>query len=53
MAVLRSYVRAADLFIAGVLDPDVFISDRFPLDDYRAAVDHFAAGRGLKTQVIP
>ena len=53
MAVLHSYERAADLFATGVLDPDVFITDRLPLDDYRAALDNFAAGKGLKTQVQP
>ncbi len=30
MAVLHSYERAAELFANGVLDPDVFISDRLP-----------------------
>ncbi len=30
MAVLHSYERAAELFAGGVLDPDVFISDRIP-----------------------
>jgi threonine dehydrogenase-like Zn-dependent dehydrogenase len=53
MAVLHSYERAADLFLAGVLDPDVFITDRLPLDDYAAALDRFAAGQGLKIQVNP
>jgi 2-desacetyl-2-hydroxyethyl bacteriochlorophyllide A dehydrogenase len=53
MAVLHSYERAAELFAAGVLDPDVFITDRFPLADYRSAIDKFAAGKGLKIQVTP
>ncbi|PZS26989.1 MAG: alcohol dehydrogenase [Pseudonocardiales bacterium] len=53
MAVLHSYERAAELFAAGVLDPEVFITDRFALDDYRTALDRFAGGRGLKTQVTP
>lgn len=53
MAVLNSYERAADLFAAGVLDPDVFISDRFPLDEYPRALDTFAAGVGRKIQVTP
>ena len=53
MAVLHSYERAADLFANGVLDPEVFISDRLPLDDYAAALDRFRAGKGRKIQVLP
>lgn len=53
MAVLHSYERAAELFAAGVLDPEVFISDRLPLDDYPRALDQFAAGVGRKTVVVP
>lgn len=53
MAVLHSYERAADLFAAGVLDPDIFISDRYPLAEYPAAIDQFARGVGRKIQVQP
>jgi 2-desacetyl-2-hydroxyethyl bacteriochlorophyllide A dehydrogenase len=53
MAVLHSYERAADLFASGVLDPDVFISHRLPLDEYPAALEQFAAGIGRKIQVVP
>ncbi|SDG24209.1 2-desacetyl-2-hydroxyethyl bacteriochlorophyllide A dehydrogenase [Lentzea fradiae] len=53
MAVLRSFERAADLFATGVLDPDVFISDRVPLDNYAGALDQFKAGKGRKIQVLP
>jgi 2-desacetyl-2-hydroxyethyl bacteriochlorophyllide A dehydrogenase len=53
MAVLHSYERAVDLFAAGVIDPAVFITDRFPLEQYSAAMDAFRAGAGLKTQVLP
>jgi 2-desacetyl-2-hydroxyethyl bacteriochlorophyllide A dehydrogenase len=53
MAVLHSFERAAELFAAGVIDPDVFITGRYPLGEYRAALDNFAAGHGLKTQVVP
>lgn len=53
MAVLHSYERAAELFAAGVLDPGVFISDRFPLGDYAHAIERFAAGRGRKILVQP
>ena len=53
MAVLHSYERAADLFAGGVLDPEIFISDRLPLDDYAAALEQFKAGKGRKIQVLP
>jgi threonine dehydrogenase-like Zn-dependent dehydrogenase len=53
MAVLHSYERAADLFANGVLDPEVFISDRLPLDDYAAALEQFKAGKGRKIQILP
>jgi 2-desacetyl-2-hydroxyethyl bacteriochlorophyllide A dehydrogenase len=53
MAVLHSYERAADLFAAGVLDPDVFISHRVPLAEYPQALEQFAAGVGRKIQVLP
>ncbi|WP_328425406.1 zinc-dependent alcohol dehydrogenase family protein [Micromonospora sp. NBC_00389] len=53
MAVLHSFERAADLFAQGVLDPDVFISDRLSLERYPEALDRFAAGSGRKIQVRP
>ncbi|WJV49537.1 zinc-dependent alcohol dehydrogenase family protein [Streptomyces flavofungini] len=53
MAVLHSFERAADLFAAGVLDPDVFISDRLPLSAYPEALGKFAAGEGRKIVVVP
>ncbi|MEW1861962.1 zinc-dependent alcohol dehydrogenase family protein [Streptomyces sp. NPDC088194] len=53
MAVLHSYERAAELFAGGVLDPEVFISDRLPLVDYAAALQRFQAGVGRKIQVLP
>lgn len=53
MAVLHSYERAADLFARGVIDPAVFITDRFTLADYPAALDRFAQGVGRKIQVRP
>ncbi len=53
MAVLHSFERAAELFGAGVLDPDVMISDRYPLQEYPAALDQFARGVGRKIQVNP
>ncbi|MGW6930581.1 zinc-dependent alcohol dehydrogenase family protein [Lentzea sp. NPDC054927] len=53
MAVLHSFERAADLFATGVLDPEIFISDRVPLSDYAGALDQFKAGKGRKIQVLP
>jgi 2-desacetyl-2-hydroxyethyl bacteriochlorophyllide A dehydrogenase len=53
MAVLHSYERAADLFATGVLNPDIFISDRLPLEDYAKALERFRQGIGRKIQVIP
>jgi threonine dehydrogenase-like Zn-dependent dehydrogenase len=53
MAVLHSYERAAELFAAGVLDPDVFISHRLPLNDFEEALSRFQRGVGRKIQLIP
>jgi len=53
MAVLHSYERAAELFAQGVIDPEVFISDRLPLERYPEALHQFAAGIGRKIQVLP
>jgi 2-desacetyl-2-hydroxyethyl bacteriochlorophyllide A dehydrogenase len=53
MAVLHSYERAAELFAQGVIDPEVFISDRLPLSRYPEALQQFAAGIGRKIQVLP
>ncbi|CAM2948039.1 MULTISPECIES: zinc-dependent alcohol dehydrogenase family protein [Streptomyces] len=53
MAVLHSYERAAELFAGGILDPEVFISDRLPLASYPEALDRFAAGKGRKIVVVP
>jgi 2-desacetyl-2-hydroxyethyl bacteriochlorophyllide A dehydrogenase len=53
MAVLHSYERAAELFAAGVLKPDIMISDRYPIDSYPQALEQFAKGIGRKIQVNP
>ncbi|WP_326777900.1 hypothetical protein [Streptomyces sp. NBC_01445] len=47
--------RAAGLVaVAGaVLDPQAFISDRFPLDQYATALTRLRAGQGRKTIVVP
>ena len=53
MAVLHSFERAAELFATGLLDPEIFISDRLPLDSYADALGRFAAGKGRKIEVVP
>ena len=53
MAVLHSFERAADLFAAGVLDPDAFITHRYPLADYGRALETFREGSGRKVLVLP
>lgn len=53
MAVLHSYERAAELFAGGLLNPDVFISDRIALENYPQALEQFAAGVGRKIVVTP
>jgi 2-desacetyl-2-hydroxyethyl bacteriochlorophyllide A dehydrogenase len=53
MAVLHSFERAAELFATGLLDPEVFISHRLPLDEYAEAIARFKRGEGTKIQVLP
>ena len=53
MAVLHSFERAAEMFAAGVLDPEIFISHRMPLERYADALELFRAGQGRKIQVLP
>lgn len=53
MAVLNSFERAAELFAAGVLRPEIMISDRLPLEEYPAALEQFRKGIGRKIQVRP
>ncbi|WP_069817033.1 zinc-dependent alcohol dehydrogenase family protein [Streptomyces sp. TP-A0874] len=53
MAVLHSYERAAELFATGVLDPEVFISHRLPLERYPQAMEQFRSGQGRKIVVEP
>jgi 2-desacetyl-2-hydroxyethyl bacteriochlorophyllide A dehydrogenase len=53
MAVLHSFERAAEMFAADVLDPEIFISHRLPLEQYPQALEQFAAGVGRKIQVRP
>jgi threonine dehydrogenase-like Zn-dependent dehydrogenase len=51
--VLHSFERAAELFSAGLLDPETFISHRMPLTDFGEALALFQRGVGRKIQLIP
>jgi 2-desacetyl-2-hydroxyethyl bacteriochlorophyllide A dehydrogenase len=53
MAVLHSFDRAGEMLAAGVLDPEVFVSHRFPLDAYGEALAQFRAGLGRKILIEP
>jgi 2-desacetyl-2-hydroxyethyl bacteriochlorophyllide A dehydrogenase len=53
MAVLHSFDRAVELFVNGVLNPEVMISDRYPLEKYQEALLAFKSGSGRKTIVLP
>jgi 2-desacetyl-2-hydroxyethyl bacteriochlorophyllide A dehydrogenase len=53
MAVLHSFDRAGELMAAGVLDPAIFVSHRFPLDAYAEALNQFRAGIGRKILIEP
>lgn len=53
MAVLNTFERASKLFANGVIDPEIFISDRLPLEQYPEALQKFANGIGRKIQVRP
>lgn len=53
MAVLHSFERAGELFAADLLRPEVFISHRFPIDQYGEAMAQFRAGVGRKLLITP
>jgi 2-desacetyl-2-hydroxyethyl bacteriochlorophyllide A dehydrogenase len=53
MAVLHTFDRAGQLMAAGVLDPEVFVSHRFPLDSYAEALAQFRSGIGRKILIEP
>jgi 2-desacetyl-2-hydroxyethyl bacteriochlorophyllide A dehydrogenase len=53
MAVLHSFERAGELLTAGVLQPDVMISHRYPLEKFPDALDQFRAGIGRKILLTP
>jgi threonine dehydrogenase-like Zn-dependent dehydrogenase len=41
------------MFAGGVLDPEIFISHRMPLERYADALELFRTGQGRKIQVLP
>lgn len=53
MAVLHSFDRAGELMAAGVLNPEIFVSHRFPLASYAEALTQFRAGVGRKILIEP
>jgi 2-desacetyl-2-hydroxyethyl bacteriochlorophyllide A dehydrogenase len=53
MAVLHSFDRAGELWAGGLLDAGVFVSHRYPLDDYATAMTQFREGVGRKIQIEP
>jgi 2-desacetyl-2-hydroxyethyl bacteriochlorophyllide A dehydrogenase len=53
MAVLHSFDRAGSLLAAGVLDPEIFVSHRYPLDSYAEALGQFRVGIGRKILIEP
>jgi 2-desacetyl-2-hydroxyethyl bacteriochlorophyllide A dehydrogenase len=53
MAVLHSFDRAGQMLAAGVLDPSIFVSHRFPLTSYASALDQFRRGEGRKILIEP
>ncbi|MEU4238740.1 zinc-dependent alcohol dehydrogenase family protein [Actinoplanes sp. NPDC026619] len=53
MAVLHTFDRAGQMLAAGVLDPSIFVSHRFPLTSYSSALEQFRAGVGRKIFIEP
>jgi threonine dehydrogenase-like Zn-dependent dehydrogenase len=42
-----------ELFAAGVIDPKVFISHRFALDEYQHGLEIFKSGASRKVTIEP
>jgi 2-desacetyl-2-hydroxyethyl bacteriochlorophyllide A dehydrogenase len=53
MAVLHSYARAAEMFVAGALNGKPMVSHAFALTDYGDALEVFRTGTGRKVQIRP
>jgi 2-desacetyl-2-hydroxyethyl bacteriochlorophyllide A dehydrogenase len=52
-AVHNSFERAAELFAADFVDWRRIVTHQTPLADYATALDGFARGNGIKTQILP
>jgi 2-desacetyl-2-hydroxyethyl bacteriochlorophyllide A dehydrogenase len=52
-AVLHSFERAAQLFLAGTVDLSTLVTDVYPLAEFDAAARQFREGRGRKVLVRP
>jgi 2-desacetyl-2-hydroxyethyl bacteriochlorophyllide A dehydrogenase len=52
-AVKRSFERAATLYQGGAIDPEDFVTHKFPLAEYDEALRTFREGRGVKVQITP
>jgi 2-desacetyl-2-hydroxyethyl bacteriochlorophyllide A dehydrogenase len=52
MAVLHSFQRAMDLLDLGIVDPNLILTDRYALDSFGLAIEAFAGGAGIKTQIV-
>jgi 2-desacetyl-2-hydroxyethyl bacteriochlorophyllide A dehydrogenase len=50
---LHTFDRAGELLAAGVLDPSIFVSHRYPLTSYAEALSQFRAGLGRKILIEP
>jgi 2-desacetyl-2-hydroxyethyl bacteriochlorophyllide A dehydrogenase len=53
MAVLHSYARAVEMFVAGALNAKAMVSHAYALADYGEAIEAFRAGAGRKIQIRP
>jgi 2-desacetyl-2-hydroxyethyl bacteriochlorophyllide A dehydrogenase len=53
MAVLHSYARAVEMFVAGALNAKAMVSHAYTLADYGDAIEAFRAGAGRKLQIRP
>lgn len=53
MAVLNSFDRAAALFVGGILDPEVFVSERISLNEYSSAIERMRSRSVRKILVSP
>ncbi len=49
----HSFERSVGLLARGVIDPNLLISDEYPIEDYAAALSTFAAGQSRKVLIVP